>query len=167
VVHVVAGGEGPVEGVDVELLPGLVVVTGEEGCGTSTALRVLAAASGAALLTAPPGTEWQDADVAADALGAPHLVGREMWTLSGGERQRVRLATLLASDAPALLADEPLGYLDDRGVAQALAALREAASARPVLVVCKSDPRAAEAADLVVEMAAGRLVVNRSDAGPP
>ncbi|MDP3711122.1 MAG: hypothetical protein Q8R60_01390 [Mycobacteriales bacterium] len=153
-----AAGTDPDVSVDVVLLPRLVVVDGEPGCGTTSALRLLAAAGGCALLTAPPGDEWTDSDVAVDALGAPHLAGREMWTLSGGERQRVRLAGALA-DARPLLLDEPLGYLDDRAVAEALAALRTAATTRAVLVVCKTDARAAAAADLVVTMAEGHLLV--------
>lgn len=156
--HVRASATEPDVSVDVVLLPRLVVVDGEPGCGTSSALRLLAAAGGCALLTAPPGEEWADSDVAGDALGAPHLAGREMWTLSGGERQRVRLARALADERPLLL-DEPLGYLDDRAVTEALEALRAAASTRPVLVVCKTDPRAAAAADLVVTMDEGRLLV--------
>lgn len=156
---------GPVAGLDLELGPGLTVVTGEPECGTTTLLRLLAGeqqpdggmVSGGpvALLGAPPGFEWDRHDVAQHALDAPHLVGREMWTLSGGERQRVRLANLLAGDAAVLLLDEPLGLLDERGRNQALAALT--ADGRPVLIACKSDPKALEAADQVLTMAEGRL----------
>ena len=141
------------------------MVTGEPECGTSTLLRLLAgeqrpdrgtiAGGRIALLGAPPGFEWADHDVAQHALDAPHLIGREMWTLSGGERQRVRLATLLATAAEVLLLDEPLGLLDERGSDHALAALK--GDGRPVLVACKSDPKALVAADRVLVLAAGTL----------
>jgi ABC-type multidrug transport system ATPase subunit len=157
---------GPVGGVDLDLGPGLTVVTGEDGCGTSTLLRLLAgeqvATAGtvrggpAALLPAPPGDDWQPTDVVRYALRAPYLVGRPMVAMSNGERQRVRIATLLARPAPVLLLDEPLGYLDDVGVRQVLEAL--AADGRPTLLVSKTDPRPAAAADRVLTMVDGRLV---------
>jgi energy-coupling factor transporter ATP-binding protein EcfA2 len=156
---------GPCADLDLVLEPGLTVVTGEPECGTSSLLRLLAgdqpreagSVSGGtvALLAAPPGDEWSDHDVAAHALKAPHLVGRELWTLSGGERQRVRLATLLAGTADVLLLDEPLGLLDERGRDHALAAL--AGDGRPVLIACKSDPTALAVAGRVLTMADGRL----------
>lgn len=159
---------GPLAGVDLDLGPGLTVVVGEDGCGTSTLLRVLAGVqepdagtvegAACALLPAPPGEEWNDHDQAADALDAPHLVGREMWTMSGGERQRVRLAGVLADPAPVLLLDEPLGYLDKAGIRTALMALQAlAAQGRALLVVSKSVPQAAAEADRVLVLADGRL----------
>ncbi len=133
-----------------DIEPGLTVLIGEDGCGTTTVLHQLHDPPRTVLLTQPPGQEWQEHDVATHALDAPHLVGREYWTLSGGERQRVRLGTVLAQQG-ILLLDEPLGYLDDRGVATVLKAI----VGRTVVMVCKSDPRAAVAADRV------RTVVGR------
>ncbi|MCU1603376.1 MAG: transport system ATP-binding protein [Frankiales bacterium] len=155
---------GLLAGLDLELGPGLTVVTGEPECGTSTLLRVLAgtqaldagtvSGGSVALLSTPPGDEWSDHDIARYSLD-PSFLGREMWTLSGGERQRVRIATLLASDADHLLLDEPLGLLDARGINAAITALR--ADGRPVLMACKSDPDIADRADLVLTLAGGRI----------
>lgn len=160
---------GPLTDLDVDVSAGeLVVVVGEESCGASTMLRLLAgtqvpdagtvAGGPAALLAAPPGDEWSEHDPAVCALGAPHLVGRQMWTLSGGERQRVRLAGALADPAPVLLLDEPLGYLDAAGVREVLGALRaEADGGRALLVVAKLEPAAAAAADRVLLLEDGRV----------
>ena len=63
-------------------------------------------------LAAPAG---DDADAARDALsavGMSDFAGRRFATLSGGERQRVRIAQMLAQDAPVMLLDEPLQHLD-------------------------------------------------------
>lgn len=148
--------------VTVEVAPGeLVVLTGEDGCGTSSLLRLLPGV----LLDAPPGREWSPSDVvvasdALTALGADHLAGRTLEVMSNGERRRVRLARLLASGADVLLLDEGLGYLDRAGVVRALALLRAAADAgSAVLLVAKGEPRAAEVADRVLVLEAGRLAV--------
>lgn len=140
----------------------LVVLTGEDGCGTSSLLHLLPGAR----LTQPPGTEWARDDLAGSLaplpalaeVGAATLAERPMWTLSGGERQRVRLAWLLADPDPVLLLDEPLGYLDSAGVRLVLTLLRQRADAgRAVLVVAKGDERAALVADRVLVLVEGRL----------
>lgn len=145
----------------------LVVLTGEDGCGTSSLLRAL----GVPLLEQPPGTEWSDHDLARrlapdlSLLGAEHLAERELWTLSGGERQRVRLCAALGT-AGDLALDEPLGYLDAAGVQAVLTALRARADAgAAVLVVAKGDERACSVADRVLVLQDGR-VAERGAASP-
>ena len=154
-------------GVDVDLADGeLVVVTGDDGVGTSMLLRALAAAWGerAVLLDQPPGTEWVDGDVAGDladpalltALGMRSPPERELWMLSAGERQRVRLARVLAAPPEvALLLDEPLGHLDALGRRTVLKWLR----GRTALVVAKGDPAVEGAADRVLLLSDGQLSV--------
>lgn len=159
---------GPLQGLDLSVAPGLTVVTGPPGGGGSTLLRLLAGTQQpergrvtgepGALLEQPPGHEWTDAtEVPVMPALADHLTGRAYWTLSGGERQRARVGTLLLRPEPLLLLDEPLGYLDDRGVAQVLSALHEQSLHRPVVVRCASDPRAADAADRVLVLDDGHL----------
>ena len=146
--------------VGIEVASGeLVVITGEDGCGTTSLLQLLPGT----LLAAPPGTEWSPAEIveasaALTALGADHLVGRRLEIMSNGERQRVRLARLLSGDHQVLLLDEGLGYLDQAGVMRTLRLLRSAADAgAAVLLVAKGEQRAYDAADRVLRLESGRL----------
>lgn len=148
------------DGASLEVADGeLVVLTGEDGCGTSTLLRALDVPR----LEQPPGTEWTEHELAGpfagdlSLLGVEHLAEREMWTLSGGERQRVRLCRALAQPGDLAL-DEPLGYLDAAGVATVLRALRARADGgAAVLLVAKAEERAHAAADRVLVLADGRV----------
>ncbi len=133
--------------------PGLTVLVGEHGCGTSALLQELHDPPRTVLLAQPPGEEWSRHDIATHALAVPHLVGREYWTLSGGERQRVRLGTVLAQDG-VLLLDEPFGYLDRAGINALLTAL----SGRTAVIVCKSDPSVLASADRVRTVVDGRVL---------
>jgi iron complex transport system ATP-binding protein len=79
------------------------------------------------------GWSADDEAAAADALGLLDLVPlaeRSFATLSGGERQRARLAQLFAQDAPVMLLDEPLQFLDLGHQAQAMRVIRERVRAR-------------------------------------
>lgn len=136
----------------------IVVLSGEQGCGTTGLLTALAARPGTALLEAAPGQDWEHHDVVTAGIGPDHLLGRQLGSMSSGERQRVRLARFLAgpaSTADVLLLDEPFGYLDARGIAETLTSLR--ATDKAVLVVCKTDHRVHEAADRLLTMSQGKV----------
>ena len=155
-------------GADLSLSPGitLLVAHTEDQSGLrdmSALLRVLAGqqfsltgtvtGGPCALLSAPPGAEWQDHDLVTAALGADHLIGREMWAMSAGERQRARVATLLADPSPILIFEEPFGLLDGPTVARVQAAWRAAAQGgQAIVVVSAADPRAAVVADRVITL---------------
>ncbi len=84
---------------------------------------------------------------------------RCMAALSGGERQRVHLARTLAVQAPVMLLDEPVSHLDaphQRMLARVLR--READKGRCVVSVLHELPLAL-AADRLLVMQAGRVVM--------
>ena len=92
------------------------------------------------------------------------LAGRPATTLSGGELARAHVARAIAADAPLLIADEPTAALDPLHQHQVMRLLRASADAgRGVLVVTHDLALAAQAADRLAWMAAGRIVAD----GPP
>ena len=90
------------------------------------------------------------------------LEGRERHRpaqLSGGEQQRAALATVLATRAPILLADEITGELDSTNASRLLDLLAEIHAAEAVtLVLASHDPDVASRADRVVYLRDGRVV---------
>ena len=90
------------------------------------------------------------------------LEGRERHRptqLSGGEQQRAALATVLASRAPIVLADEITGELDSANAALLLDLLEEIHALEAVtLVLATHDPDVAQRADRVVQLRDGRVV---------
>ncbi|HVL70400.1 MAG TPA: ABC transporter ATP-binding protein, partial [Beijerinckiaceae bacterium] len=103
----------------------------------------------------------------ARALAAVGLSGcehRPVTELSGGERARALLARALATEAPVLLADEPVAALDPRHQLLVLEVLRERARAGAVVVAVMHDlALAARFADRIALLAEGRLAGD----GPP
>ncbi|WP_242913546.1 ABC transporter ATP-binding protein [Brevundimonas pishanensis] len=98
---------------------------------------------------------------ALDLVGVGHLAHRGVADMSGGERARVLLARALVTDAPLLIADEPVAGLDPDASLLVLERLRQRAADRSAVVVTMHDlSAAAQFADRVVVIAKGRVVAN-------
>jgi energy-coupling factor transport system ATP-binding protein len=98
------------------------------------------------------------AEAALAAVGAGHLVGRNVAELSGGELQRVCLASALALRPQLLLLDEPTSQLDP---AAAEGFLDLVASLDIAVVIAEQRPRRVlEHADRILFMDHGRLLLD-------
>ncbi len=104
-----------------------------------------------------------DAAAVKDALTRCSLNGfedRSITSLSGGELARVHLARALASQGPALIADEPTAALDPGHSFDVLATLKSQASAgQAVLVVLHDLALAARFCDEIILLDQGKLVI--------
>lgn len=81
--------------------------------------------------------------------------------LSGGEAARVHCARAFATEAPWLLADEPVAGLDPRHQLQIMTLLREHVNAGRGAIVVMHDPAlAARFADRLLWLAHGRLIAD-------
>lgn len=79
--------------------------------------------------------------------------------LSGGQKQRLAIARALAMDPDIMLLDEPTSALDPELVAEVLAVLKRLAAAGMTMIIVTHELGfAAQAADRVVFMEAGRIV---------
>lgn len=97
-------------------------------------------------------------------VGGAHLVDRGVAEMSGGERARVLLARALTTDAPMLLADEPIAGLDPDAQRLVLERLRVRADGGAAVLVSLHDLTLAAAfADQVVVMHQGQVAA----AAPP
>jgi iron complex transport system ATP-binding protein len=109
----------------------------------------------------------QGREAVAAAMGFVGLQGfesRPATELSGGERARVLLARALATQAPILLADEPVAALDPRHQLIVLDVLKSHAAAGATVVAIMHDlTLAARFADDIVLLSQGLIVAH----GPP
>lgn len=98
------------------------------------------------------------------SVNAGHLADRGVADMSGGERARILLARALVSDAPLLLADEPIADLDPDAQLLVLECLRARADGGRAVIASLHDLNlAARYADRIVVLDGGRLVSE----GPP
>jgi iron complex transport system ATP-binding protein len=90
-----------------------------------------------------------------------HLADRTIDTLSGGERARVHMARAFCAETPFLIADEPTAALDPAQTFHSLDLLKaKARQGTGLLIVMHDLPRAAQYADYIVGLRAGRLVIS-------
>ena len=89
--------------------------------------------------------------------GFASVVGERGLTLSGGQRQRVALARALAGPSRILVLDDAFASVDAAKEEEIVAGLRRAAAGRTVLLATHR-LRAAQAADRIVVLDAGRVV---------
>ena len=93
-------------------------------------------------------------------LGIAHLLDRLPQNLSGGERQRVALGRALAARPGVLLLDEPLSALDEdtRDEIATLLKQTQRSSGVTALHITHSRREAAQLADVVFHLEAGRVI---------
>ena len=98
---------------------------------------------------------------AAKACEIEPLLERAFGTLSGGEKMRVHLGRALATQAPILLADEPITALDPYYQISAMKILREAADTGTTIIAALHDLTYAKRfADRIWVMQNGKLVAD-------
>lgn len=82
--------------------------------------------------------------------------------LSGGEQQRVAIARAIVKRPRIILADEPTGNLDTHTARSIVELLRELARDCLILIVSHNVNDANAYADRIIELAAGRIVADRT-----
>jgi len=95
---------------------------------------------------------------ALDRVGLAGFESRDPATLSGGEKQRLALAGILALEPRVLLLDEPITDIDPEGKRTVLALLGALRDEGVGIVIVEHEILAAEAADRLVLLEAGRVV---------
>ena len=80
-------------------------------------------------------------------------IRRNVMKLSGGQQQRVAIGRALVSEAPIILADEPIGNLDEHTAGEIIAILKKIAKERnKCVIVVTHSKEVARAADTVLEL---------------
>lgn len=93
-----------------------------------------------------------------DMLGIADLAECYPSELSGGEMRRMAIARALICEPAVLLADEPTGDLDDENTRIVLEVLRKVADDGAAVLVVTHEQAAADYADRIIRMDAGRVV---------
>jgi ABC-type lipoprotein export system ATPase subunit len=105
------------------------------------------------------GASTADADALLDAVGLADRAGSPPAQLSGGEQQRVAFAAAAIGTPTLLLADEPTAQLDAGAGAALVETMRSLVLGGATLVVTSHDDAVIDAADHVVRLRDGGVVL--------
>ena len=98
-------------------------------------------------------------DAVLDKVGIGHRANHRPSQLSGGQQQRVAVARAVVAEPPLILADEPTGNLDTAHGEEVMRMLRALNEDGATIVMVTHSPAHADYASRVVNMLAGRVVV--------
>lgn len=87
--------------------------------------------------------------------------------LSGGQQQRVAVARALSGRPSILLADEPTGNLDSANGESVMELLKELHQRGSTICMVTHDPRFANAADRIVHLFDGQVIIDAPSAAGP
>jgi iron complex transport system ATP-binding protein len=107
---------------------------------------------------APGRADLEISRAALERLGIGALADRLLGEVSGGERQLALIARALASEARAIVMDEPTASLDFGNRARVLDEIRRLEHAGIAVLFCTHDPDQAFLADRVLLLEAGRVL---------
>lgn len=107
------------------------------------------------------GTRLQRARELLTRLGLAERTAHRPSQLSGGQQQRVSIARALMNGGEVILADEPTGALDSASGQEVMRILKELNADGHTVIIVTHDPKVAEHARRVIEIADGQIVADR------
>ncbi|TEW54138.1 MacB family efflux pump subunit [Psychromonas sp. RZ22] len=97
-----------------------------------------------------------------ERLGLGDRLDHKPSQLSGGQQQRVSVARALINGGNIILADEPTGALDSQSGKEMMKLLRELHQQGHTIILVTHDPKIAETADRIIEIADGKIINDTS-----
>lgn len=98
-------------------------------------------------------------DKVLDVVGMKDYLKRRVDTLSGGQKQRVAIARALMLDPDIILADEPSGALDSKNKTELIELFKTINESGKTIIVVTHDFEMAEAAQKIITIKDGTLVL--------
>jgi macrolide transport system ATP-binding/permease protein len=100
-------------------------------------------------------------------LGLSERLANKPGQLSGGQQQRVSIARALMNGGDVILADEPTGALDRSSGEEVMRILKELHADGHTVIIVTHDPKVAQHAQRVIEVADGEIVGDSTGGVPP